>query len=109
MKDLKNKLRKRFTDIICKAYKKISKNENDINADMYLDKNEKFEPFVMTLTNHNDLRKLRAFENKHIKKCGGHDVIGAWFTYEIMPTGLGDIWTVTCPCGAHIDLTEDFG
>ena len=110
MKNSKNKLGEHFKDIVSKIYKKISKDESDIDVDKYLDENEKneeFEPLVLTLTNRDDLRKLRAFENKHFMKCGGPDFTGAWFKFEIMPTGVGDIWMVSCPCGAYVDLSGD--
>lgn len=40
-------------------------------------------------------------------KIGG--VSGGSFTWYIIPTGLGNIRGIECSCGAHCDLTKDFG
>ena len=84
--------------------------EDTFEPDPDIPENEILEPFTLTIRDQNDLRKLNAFHKKHLHKCGGPDTICAWFSYDVLPTGLGNIWTVRCPsCGKKLTLDGDFG
>ena len=65
------------------------------------------QPLVFQIRDQNDLRKLKAFEAKHWKTCGQHDAVGAFLSYRILPTGMGDIVTAVCLCGAELTLYGD--
>ena len=67
---------------------------------------EKLEPIVFMITDQDDLRKIQDFEEEHYRTCRARfpDFTGALFTYHITPTGLGTLYTVSCPCGKELAL-----
>ena len=78
-----------------------------IDSDKYLSKNETIDSFCITLENKDSVRQLLAFEKKHMAECGCNSLIPC-FTYRIEVTVGGDIWKVSCPCGAYIELDGNF-
>ncbi len=54
-----------------------------------------------------DVRRLKEFKKQH-EKCfeKHHDVSGAQYEYCFIPTGLGTVITVKCPCGAVLNLGD---
>ncbi len=50
-----------------------------------------------------NFKKLEEFRRVHMKTCRAKypDSLGAMFTYEFIPTGLGCLATVKCLCGAE--------
>lgn len=56
-----------------------------------------------------NFQKLEEFRQTHMKTCRDKypDSIGAMFTYEFIPTGLGCLATVKCPCGAEEDIGDN--
>lgn len=81
--------------------------EDNIDPDMYLDKDEPVKPFVLPLKNMDSIRKLIAFKKKHMAECGSNSAL-ACFSYNIDVTTGGDFWKVSCPCGAYIELEGNF-
>ena len=79
-----------------------------IDPNKYLSKNETLGPFVIPLDNKDSVRKLLAFEKKHMAKCGCNCPLPC-FTYKIKVTVGGDFWKVSCPCGAYIELDGNYG
>ena len=70
---------------------------------------EELKPVIFSITDETDLKKLYAFQNEHYRTCRKKypDVSGALFVYEIIPTGLGTLFTVKCPCGKELTLDRD--
>ena len=52
--------------------------------------------------------KLLEFEKKHKESCWEkyHDSLGALFCYTFVPTGLGYVTCVECPCGKKLDISD---
>ncbi len=50
-----------------------------------------------------NFKKLEEFRQVHMKTCRAKylDSFGAMFTYEFIPTELGCLATVKCPCSAE--------
>lgn len=67
---------------------------------------EDLNPIVFSITEQEDLRKLRDFQNEHYNSCRKRfpDCTGAMFMYEVTPTGLGTLFVVKCPCGEELTL-----
>ena len=70
--------------------------------------NKQIEPITFSITNTDDLLELQEFKKEH-EKCREvyPDVAGALFSYTVIPTSLGDAWTVKCSCGKEIHLSRD--
>ena len=66
-------------------------------------------PIVFSITDQNDLQKIHDFQEEHLKSCRKQfpDFTGAMFTYSAIPTGLGTLYAVKCPCGKEIILSGD--
>ena len=65
---------------------------------------QELEPITFSITDQDDLKKIRAFQEKHMEKCRKRfwDFTGAMFEYSALPTGLGTMYSVRCPCGKEI-------
>ena len=65
-------------------------------------------PIAFSITDQGELLKLQLFKKEH-EKCRDKypDVTGALFVYEVIPTGIGLAWKVTCSCGKQLLLSGD--
>ena len=70
---------------------------------------EEFEPITFSITNKEDLIKAKIFREEHMLKCRKRypDFTGAMFKYIAIPSGLGTLYAIECPCGASISLDGD--
>ena len=70
---------------------------------------EEFEPITFSITNKEDLIKAKIFREEHMRKCRKRypDFSGTMFKYIAIPTGLGTLYVIECPCGASISLEGD--
>jgi hypothetical protein len=53
--------------------------------------------------------KVRQWQKKHVNdkhQMSNESTTGGRWTYSFSPTGLGMIRTVTCACGATLNLTD---
>ncbi|MBQ3136435.1 MAG: hypothetical protein IJB74_03030 [Clostridia bacterium] len=52
--------------------------------------------------------KFKEFEKLHRKTCSKKysDSVGTLFSFEFIPTGLGCLKFVKCPCGAELDVSD---
>ena len=67
---------------------------------------EPIRPITFAITDQEDLQKVRAFQREHLRTCRKRfpDCTGALFTYYAIPTGLGTLYGIECPCGARLSL-----
>lgn len=74
-----------------------------------MNEKEQLEPIVFSITDQNDLQIIKEFEVKHYLSCRKRfsDFTGALFKYTVIPTGLGTLYVLSCPCGESIDLYGD--
>lgn len=70
---------------------------------------EELEPIIFSITNQDDLKRIGEFKTKHLRSCRAKypDFTGAMFKYTAIPTGLGSLYIVQCPCGEKIALYGD--
>lgn len=63
---------------------------------------------VLTFTiTEDEVARVKDQIDEHLKTCKPRpDVTGAWFSYMFLPTGIGVISKVVCPCGAQFDMTD---
>ena len=108
MKAEKVSLSKRMIRHIKDNLRMMTGYRDKIEPDKYLNPNEPIGPFVITLENRDSVRKLLAFEKKHMAKCGRNSIMPC-FSYSIDVTVGGDFWKVSCPCGAYIKLEGNWG
>lgn len=71
--------------------------------------NIKYEPIVFRIDDQHDLKLIHDFKKQHKESCREKfpDVLGALFTYKVIPTGLGTLYLVQCACGEEITLNGD--
>ena len=97
-----------------KAWKELREYNKDVEIQKLQEeikelKNRKFEGFNFNITKE-ELAKINEWKEKHVEEK--HDgsyyagAIGGMFTYQFIPTSIGDIGEVICSCGEKFCFRE---
>lgn len=98
-------------DRACEELKEYNKDEKiqKLQKEINQLKNKKAEGFNFNISKE-ELAKINTWKEKHVKKK--HDgsyyagAIGGMFTYQFIPTSIGDIGEIICSCGEKYCFRE---
>lgn len=97
-----------------KAWKELREYNKDVEIQKLQEKinqlkNKKFEGFNFNISKE-ELAKINEWKEKHVEEK--HDgsyyagAIGGMFTYQFIPTSIGDIGEIICSCGEKYCFRE---
>lgn len=100
-----------FRDFVTDLYDDEESDDDffDIEDEEDEENKEKDNSMKFSISDPDDLKKLSDFVSKHNISCRKKfpDVSGAMYEYSFLPTALGTLCTVKCPCGKELTLDGD--